>query len=80
MLALQKIRQPITASAPIYNDSNYTPYGRLKLNAALSSRIRKSAALQEQLLAAKNGRQHGVTAEQTRLRTRIDFHPGLHRT
>ena len=77
MLALQKIRQPITASAPIYNASNYTPYGRLKLNAALSSRIRKSAALQEQLLAEKNGGQKGVTAERTRLRTRIDFHPGL---
>ena len=77
MLALQKIRQPITDSAPIYNPSNYTPYGRLKLNAALSSRIRKSAALQAQFLAEKNGGQKGVTAERTRLRTRIDFHPEL---
>lgn len=75
ILALQKIRQPTYASAPIHNYANYTPYGRLKLNAAISSRIRKNAALQEQLLASKNSTLHGISAGQTRLRTRIDFHP-----
>ncbi len=75
ILALQKIRQPTYASAPIHNYANYTPYGRLKLNAAISSRIRKNAALQEQLLASKNSTLHGIAAGQTRLRTRIDFHP-----
>jgi soluble lytic murein transglycosylase-like protein len=77
ILALQKIRQPISASASIHNYANYTPYGRLKLNAALSSRIRKNTVLQEQLFASKNGDQHGIAAGQTRLRTRIEFHPKL---
>ena len=78
ILALQKLRRPITASAPVYNYANYTPYGRLKLNAAISSRIRKNAALQNRLIVSKNGNLPGITAEQTRLRTRIDFHPKLH--
>ena len=79
ILALQKLRQPITASAPIYNYSNYTPYGRLKLNAALTSRIRKNTTLQNRLIASKNGNLHQITAEQTRLHTRIEFHPKLQR-
>lgn len=76
ILALHKIRLPITASAPMYN---YTPYGRLKLNAAISSRTRKNLALQEQLFASKNGNLHKIAAEQTRLHTRIDFHSKLHK-
>jgi hypothetical protein len=36
ILALQKLKLPITASAPL---NKYTPYGRFKLNATLSSRI-----------------------------------------
>jgi soluble lytic murein transglycosylase-like protein len=79
ILAHPKIRLPITASAPIYNYSNYTPYGRLKLNATISSRIRKNAALQEHLFVSKNGNLHGIAAGQTRLRTQIQFHPELHR-
>ncbi len=79
ILALQKTRQPITASAPIYNYSNYTPYGRLKLNATISSRIRKNIAIQNKLIALKSDNQHGIAAEQTRLRTRIDFHPNPHK-
>ncbi len=79
ILALQKLRQPITASSPIYNYSNYTPYGRLKLNAALTSRIRKNTTLQNRLIASKNGKLHQITAEQTRLHTRIEFHPKLQR-
>ena len=35
--ASRRIRQPITASAPLYN---YTPYGRLKFNSAVASRTR----------------------------------------
>jgi soluble lytic murein transglycosylase-like protein len=76
ILALQKIRLPITASAPLYN---YTPYGRLKLNAALSSRIRKNAVLPEQSLASKNSNLHEIAAVQVRFRTRIESHPKLHR-
>jgi hypothetical protein len=79
ILALQKIRQPITPSAPIYNYSNYTPYGRLKLNAALSSRLHKNIALQNKLFASTDGNLHGIASEQARLRTRIEFHPKLQR-
>lgn len=74
ILALQKTRLPITASAPMYN---YTPNGRLKLNST-TSRIRKHAALQERLFESKNSNLHGIAAVQTRLRTRIEPHPKLH--
>jgi soluble lytic murein transglycosylase-like protein len=76
MLALQKLRLPITASAPV---DKYTPYGRLRLNATLSSRIRNKIALPEQAIASKNDTLHENAADQTRLRTRIDFNPRLHR-
>ena len=76
ILALKRTRLPTTASAPMYN---YKPYGRLSLNSTISSRIREDAAPQEQLLASKNGNLHGVTAVHTRLRTRIESHPKLHK-
>ena len=79
ILALQKMRQPINASAPIYNNSNYTPYGRLKMYAATSSRLHKNFALQNRLISSNNGKLQDITAEQARLRTRIDFHPKLQR-
>jgi soluble lytic murein transglycosylase-like protein len=73
ILALRKkLRQPITAGAPI---DNYTPYGRLRLNAAISSRVRKNIAIQNKLIALQNNNQQSIGEEQTRLRTRIDFHP-----
>jgi soluble lytic murein transglycosylase-like protein len=73
ILALRKkLRQPMTASAPM---DNYTPYGRLRLNAAISSRIRKNTAIQNKLIALQNNNPHGIAEEQTRLRTRINFHP-----
>ncbi|OYV21077.1 MAG: hypothetical protein CG441_154 [Methylococcaceae bacterium NSM2-1] len=74
ILALQKTRLPITASAP-----NYTPNGRLKLNSIISSRIRKNAALQERLYESKNSNLYGIAAVQTRLRTRIEPHQKLHK-
>ena len=58
----QKIRLPGTASRP---HDNYTPYGRLKLNSAVASRIRLGIALEKQLTVA-NG------SEVTRIRTRIE--------
>ena len=71
ILALRKkLRQP--ASAPM---DNYTPYGRLRLNAAISSRIRKNTAIQNRLIALQNNNPQGIAEEQTRLRTRINFHP-----
>lgn len=77
ILALRKkLRQPITASALT---DNYTPYGRLRLNAAMSSRIRKNIAIQNKLIALQNNNPQGIAEEQTRLRTRINFHPKLHR-
>jgi soluble lytic murein transglycosylase-like protein len=78
-LSLQKMRQPINASAPIYDNSNYTPYGRLKMYAATSSRLHKNFALQNKLISSNSGKLQGTTAEQARLRTRIDFHPKLQR-
>jgi len=78
--AHQKIRLPITTSAPIYKYTNYTPYGRIKLNAAISSKIPRNAALPEQPFASKNGNMHGrIATEQAQLRTRIGFHPKLHK-
>jgi soluble lytic murein transglycosylase-like protein len=77
--AHQKIRLPISASAPIYKYTNYTPYGRLKLKSTISSRIRKNIVLQKQLYASKNGNLHGIADEQKRLRTGIESHPKLHR-
>ncbi len=79
ILALQKMRQPINASAPIYNNPNYMPYGRLKMYAATSSRLHKNFALQNRLISSNNGKLQDITAEQARLRTRIDFHPKLQR-
>jgi len=69
--AAQKIRSPITASAPMYN---YTPYGRLKLNSAIASRIRKPGSS----VASKNGDVQEMAAVYKRLHTRIEPHTKLH--
>ena len=74
VLTLQK-RKLITSSEPAYNYSNYTPYGRLKLNAAISSRVRKNIAIKNKLLALEDGSQQTDTSDRPRLRTRLDFHP-----
>jgi hypothetical protein len=76
ILARQKLRLPITASAPMHN---YTPYGRLKLNVTLSSRIRNNAALSEHSIASKNVNLDENAAALVRLHSRIDFHPKLQR-
>lgn len=75
ILALKKLRQPVTASAPL---NNYTAYGRFKLNAAISSRIRNNAVLPEQPIASKNVDLDKNTAALVRVHSRIDFHPKLH--
>jgi len=75
ILALRKkLRLPINASAPM---DNYTPYGRLRLNAAIASRIRKDTAIHNKLIALQNNNPQGIAEEQTRVRTRINFHPKL---
>jgi soluble lytic murein transglycosylase-like protein len=76
MLALQKLRLPVTTSAPV---DKYTPYGRLKLNAAISSRIRDKAELPEQSISSTNNTLHENSAYQTQLHSGIEFHPRLHR-
>jgi soluble lytic murein transglycosylase-like protein len=76
IFARQKLRLPVTASAPT---NNYTPYGRLKLNTTLSSRIRDNAALPEQSIASKNINPDENAAALVRLHSRIDFHPKLQR-
>ena len=72
-LESQKHKLPHTASAPI---NNYTRYARLKLKAIAASRIRTNLASPEQLFASRNNKLTGA-ATQSRLRTRIDFHPEL---
>jgi len=76
MLALQKLGLPTTAKTGQYK---YTPYGRLKLNAALSSRTDNKIALSNHALASKTPTLNENTADQTRLRSRIDLNPRLHR-
>ncbi len=76
MLALQKLRLPTTATTAQYK---YTPYGRLKLNAALSSRTGNKIALPGQVLAPKNATHNENPDDQTRLRSRIDLNPRMHR-
>ena len=76
MLALQKLRLPTTATTAQYK---YTPYGRLKLNAALSSRTGNKIALPSQVLAPKNATLNENPDDQTRLRSRIELNPRLHR-
>ncbi len=76
MLALQKLRQPTTTTTAQYK---YTPYGRLKLNAALSSRTGNKIALPSQALASKTPTLNENSDAQTRLRSRIDLNPRLHR-
>ena len=76
MLALQKLRLPTTATTAQYK---YTPYGRLKLNAALSSRTGNKIALPGQILASKNATLNENPDAQTRLRSRIDLNSRLHR-
>lgn len=76
MLALQKLRLPTTATSAQYK---YTPYGRLKLNTVISSRTRNKIALPSQVLASKNATLNENPADQTRLRSRIDLNPRLHR-
>ena len=71
-LAIQKLKLPIPASPAI---SQYTPNGRLKLNAFLSSRIRNNLGQPDQSMALKSAILHGSTSGQPRLHTRIDFHP-----
>ena len=75
ILARQKLKLPISASAPV---SQYTPYGRLKLNSSLSSRIRNNLGQPDQSMALKSAILHGDTAGQPRLHTRIDLHPKSH--
>ena len=70
ILRSQKIRLPVTASAPMYN---YTPYGRLKLNAAIASRVRRPIALTKPSPVANNA----TVATDTRLHTRIEPRPTL---
>jgi len=72
ILARQKLKLPISASAEV---SQYTPYGRLKLNAFQSSRIRNNLGQPDQSMALKSATLHGNTSGQPRLHTRIDFHP-----
>ena len=76
ILALQKLKLPITASAPV---DKYTPYGRLKLNATLSSRIHNNVAQSDQSISSKNDNLHENSAYQTQVHSRIDLHPRLHR-
>ncbi len=76
MLALQKLRLPTTTTTLQYK---YTPYGRLKINATLSSRTGNKIALPGQVLASKNATLNENTADQTRLRSRVDLNPRLHR-
>jgi hypothetical protein len=76
MLALQKLRLPDTVAAPQYQ---YTPYGRLKLNAALSSRVRNRTAVSEPSVATRDPTLDENSAYQTRVRSRIDVHPGQHK-
>lgn len=72
ILARQKLKLPISASMPV---SQYTPYGRLKLNAFLSSRIRNNLGQPAQSMALKYAILHEDTAGQSRFHTRIDLHP-----
>ncbi len=76
MLALQKLRLPVTASAPV---DKYTPYGRLKLNASLSSRIHNKVESPEQSASLSNNTLHENPAYQTQLNSGIEFHPRPHR-
>ncbi len=76
MLALQKLKLQKSASAPV---DKYTPYGRLKLNATLSSRTRNDVALTEQSIPSKDHNLHETSADQTQIHSRIDLHPKLHR-
>jgi Transglycosylase SLT domain. len=75
ILARQKLRLPITATAPM---KNYTPYGRFKFNANHSSRVRNTVAPSEQSIPSKNGNLEENTAALVRLHSRIDFHPKQH--
>jgi soluble lytic murein transglycosylase-like protein len=70
MPGLKKLRLPVTASAPL---NNYTPYGRLKLNAALSSRIRNNLASPVLTIASKNAELEKDTAALVRLHSRINI-------
>jgi soluble lytic murein transglycosylase-like protein len=72
--ASQRIRQPITAVAPLHN---YTPYGRLKFNSAIASRIRKPVALAESSTEANNRDPQEMAVAYKRLHTRIEPHPTL---
>lgn len=75
-LASQKIKLPATASAPRYQ---YTAYGRLKLNASITSRLRGNAAFPKPLTTSKNTGPDEIPAGLiTRVRTRIDARPRLH--
>lgn len=65
----QKIRLPATVSAPLYN---YTPYGRLKLNAAVASRIRKPVVLPGSSIAPQSADVQEMAAVYKRLHTRIE--------
>ena len=65
----QKIRLPVTASAPLYN---YTPYGRLKLNAAIESRIHKPVVLPGSSITPQTSDVQEMAAVYKRLHTRIE--------
>lgn len=65
----QKIRLPSTANAPHYN---YTPYGRLKLNTAIASRIRRDVALEKQAIRTTLNTAWQEGDGNIRLHTRIE--------
>ncbi|UOA08111.1 transglycosylase SLT domain-containing protein [Methylobacter sp. S3L5C] len=75
VLALQKLKLPVTASAPV---DKSTPYGRLKLNATLSSRIRDKVESQEQSVSSRSNTLHEDSAYQIQSHSGIEFHPRLH--
>ena len=70
----RRIRQPITAIAPLYN---YTPYGRLKFNSAIASRIRKPLAPLKPSTTTNNGDLQNRVAVYNRLHTRIESYSTL---
>ncbi len=76
MPGLKKLRLPPTASAPL---NNYTPYGRLKLNSAFSSRFRNYVAPQEQSISSKNAALEKNAAALVRLHSRINIYPKLNK-
>jgi soluble lytic murein transglycosylase-like protein len=76
ILALQKIR---LSTPPSSTADKYTAYGRLKFNAAVSSKIRNNIAPSEQLISSRKNALYEDSTFQTRFHSRIELHPRLHR-